>query len=127
MRILLVEDHADTSRAMSRLLSRIGYQVRTAGTVRAAIDAARSDPVDVVISDLGLPDGSGLDLMRELQKTHGLRGIALSGFGTDEDRAASAAAGFAEHLTKPINFERLEKAIHDLLEAEPAARPNGSS
>jgi DNA-binding response OmpR family regulator len=59
-----------------------------------------------------LPDGNGLDLMRSLRATHGMTGIALSGFGTDEDLTASKAAGFVAHLTKPVDFERLRTAIN---------------
>jgi CheY-like chemotaxis protein len=114
LRILLVEDHADTSRAMSRLLSRIGHQVRTAGTVRAAVDAAREGPVDVVISDLGLPDGSGHDLIRLLRALGPCRGIALSGYGTEEDIRKSHEAGFDTHLTKPTDFQRLVETIEQL-------------
>jgi DNA-binding response OmpR family regulator len=69
----------------------------------------------LVISDLGLADGSGLDLMRSLHSTKGIRGIALSGFGSDEDIAASSAAGFAEHLTKPVDWSQLNAAIQRLL------------
>jgi len=114
LRILLVEDHVDTSAAMSRLLSRIGHHVRTAGTVRAAIDAARSESVDVVISDLGLPDGSGHDLMRLLRDVGPVRGIALSGYGTDDDVRRSHDAGFDTHLTKPTDFDRLVETIEQL-------------
>jgi two-component system CheB/CheR fusion protein len=114
LKILLVEDHADTSQAMSRLLRRIGHQVRTAGTLRAAVDAARSDPVDLVISDLGLPDGSGHELMRLLRPFGPVRGIALSGYGTDEDVRRSHEAGFDTHLTKPTDFQRLVDTIEQL-------------
>jgi DNA-binding response OmpR family regulator len=99
---------------MSRLLSRIGHHVRTAGTVRAAVDAARDNPVDLVISDLGLPDGSGHDLMRLLRSVSPVRGIALSGYGTDEDIRKSHEAGFEIHLTKPTDFQRLLETIEQL-------------
>ena len=114
LRILLVEDHVDTSRAMERLLSRIGHQVRTAGTVRAAVDAVRTGPVDLVISDLGLPDGSGHDLMRTLRGLCPVRGIALSGYGTDDDVRRSHDAGFDTHLTKPTDFQNLVATIEKL-------------
>jgi two-component system CheB/CheR fusion protein len=114
LRILLVEDHVDTSRAMIRLLGRIGHQVRTAGTIRAAVDAARAGPVDVVISDVGLPDGSGHDLMRMLRDLGPVRGIALSGYGTDDDVRKSHDAGFDTHLTKPTDFQRLLDTIDRL-------------
>jgi two-component system CheB/CheR fusion protein len=124
LRILLVEDHVDTSRAMSRLLSRIGHQVRTAGTLRAAVDAARSDPVDLVISDLGLPDGSGHELMKLLRPLGPVRGIALSGFGSEEDIKRSHEAGFDTHLTKPTDFDRLLATIEQL-SSEPTAAGDG--
>jgi two-component system CheB/CheR fusion protein len=116
--LLLVEDHADTARVLSRILQSAGYKVAHADTIGGARDLARSRRFDIVVSDLGLPDGTGLELMRDLQATHGLRGIALSGFGTDEDRAASAAAGFAEHLTKPVDWPLLRDAIERLLVAK---------
>jgi len=79
----------------------------------------RTQDFDLLISDIGLPDRSGYDLMRELRHK-GLPGIALTGFGSEHDITEARAAGFSEHLTKPINFERLEEAIQNLLEAEPA-------
>jgi nitrogen-specific signal transduction histidine kinase/methylmalonyl-CoA mutase cobalamin-binding subunit len=115
VRILVVEDHVDTSKVMARLLRRSGYHVRTAGTLRAAVESVVREPVDVVISDLGLPDGSGHDLMRRLRESHdGVKGIALSGYGTEEDHRRSRDAGFATHLTKPTDFGHLLDTIREL-------------
>jgi CheY-like chemotaxis protein len=82
------------------------------------LEKAQQEDFDLLISDIGLPDRSGYELMRELHESKGLRGIALSGFGMENDVTRSRAAGFSEHLTKPINFERLDEAIRNLLEAE---------
>ncbi|HYG64090.1 MAG TPA: ATP-binding protein, partial [Thermoanaerobaculia bacterium] len=121
LRLLLVEDHPDTADAMADLLRCQGHQVIVARSVAAALGAVESEgAIDLVVSDLGLPDGSGLDLMRELAGRRGLRGIALSGYGTDEDVRRSLAAGFAEHLTKPVDFHTLKEAI--LRAAEPVVR-----
>ncbi|HYO09803.1 MAG TPA: response regulator [Tepidisphaeraceae bacterium] len=114
VRILLVDDHLDTNRAMARLLQRLGYVVDTADSVQSALDVAGAKKFDLLISDIGLPDGSGLELMRELLERQPIKGIALSGFGMEEDVKKSKAAGFYEHLTKPINFKRLETAIREL-------------
>ncbi len=115
IRILLVDDHEDTNRAMQRLLQRLGYDVQTAHCVQAALSAADTDPpFDLLISDIGLPDGSGLELMEQLLKRRPIKGIALSGFGMEEDVKKSKQAGFYEHLTKPINFKRLKTAIKQL-------------
>ena len=113
-RILLVDDHADTSRAMKRLLQRLGYDIETADSVHSALARAKNRAFDLLISDIGLPDGSGLDLMRDIQNVQKIQGIALSGFGMDEDVRRSKEAGFAEHLTKPVNFQRLESVIRQL-------------
>jgi CheY-like chemotaxis protein len=111
MKILLVEDHADSAKVMQRLLGASGHQVETAGSVEAALRALENEPVDLLISDVGLPDGSGLDLMREVSTRYGLKGIALSGFGTEEDVQRSLAAGFVAHLTKPVPMSNLHSAI----------------
>ena len=116
--ILLVEDHEDTARVLRRILAKSGHEVSLANNVTDARALAAEKSFDLVISDVGLPDGSGLELMQHLSATYGLRGIALSGFGTDEDLAASRAAGFSEHLTKPVDWERLKSAIARLTNRE---------
>ena len=109
--MLLVEDNLVTLKVMSRLFRDFGYEVTPAPDVASARTAAQAKQFDLVVSDLGLPDGSGLDLMRQLRDRHGLRGIALSGYGQDEDVRESRAAGFVEHLVNPVDFARLEAAV----------------
>ncbi|PZR76150.1 MAG: hypothetical protein DLM73_03375 [Chthoniobacterales bacterium] len=122
-RVLVVDDHLDTCTGMRMMLERRGYRVTVAHTADQAVEKTQHEEFDLVISDIGLPDRSGYELMQELSTTKGLRGIALSGFGMENDVSRARAAGFSEHLTKPINFERLEESIQSLLlEAEPAAR-----
>jgi PAS domain S-box-containing protein len=111
LRLLVVEDHADSARILRRLLMASGHAVRTAGTVATAMDLAREHIFDIVISDLGLPDATGFELMQHLKKSHGMLGIAMSGFGMEEDLIKSNQAGFSEHLVKPVNFADLERAI----------------
>lgn len=103
VRILLVEEHADTAMLMRRLLTAQGHEVIVAGSVVDGLAAAQRTGPDLLISDLGLPDGSGLDLMQKLRDAgHHLPAIALSGYGTSADIENSKAAGFAEHLVKPL-------------------------
>jgi PAS domain S-box-containing protein len=113
--ILLVEDHIDTAEAMSELLQALGHQVTVAGSVASGLAAAErhAGRLDLVLSDLGLPDGSGVDLMQELHHRYGVRGIALSGYGMEEDVRRSLEAGFDRHLTKPINLQALQAAIQE--------------
>ncbi len=115
LHILLVEDHVDTAEAMADLLRDLGYEVTVAGTVAAGLAAAaRLDGrMDLVLSDLGLPDGTGLELMAELHQRYGVKGIALSGYGMEEDVRRSLEAGFDRHLTKPINLQALQTAIQE--------------
>ena len=117
LRILLVEDNADTAEAMAELLSLLGYRVTKAGTVADALAAVDAERFDLLLSDLGLPDGSGLDLMRELARRNGdgLPGIALSGYGMEEDVRESLEAGFRKHLTKPVTLQQLEAAIREVV------------
>ena len=89
------------------LLRTRGHRVVLADTVAAGLRTATSQPFDLLISDIGLPDGSGLDLMQQILAKKPLKGIVLSGFGMEEDVQRSKAAGFLEHLTKPISFGRL--------------------
>ncbi len=111
LRILLVEDHDDTRRNMARLLTALNHVAVTAKDAATALQLAASDPFDLVISDLGLPDESGFELMKKLRARFKLPGICISGYGMEDDIARSRAAGFSDHLTKPINFKRLETAI----------------
>src|SRR5436305_10905 len=115
LRILLVEDHADTAEAMADLLREMGHEVTVAGSVAGGLAAAEGHAgrIDLVLSDLGLPDGTGLDLMTELHGRYGVRGIALSGYGMEEDVRKSLEAGFDRHLTKPVNLQALQTAIQD--------------
>jgi PAS domain S-box-containing protein len=114
-KILLVEDHADTLRILSRLLQKWGYNVQCASSVATALELAAQESFDILVSDIGLPDGSGLDIMRQTKERYGLHGIALSGFGTDDDRRESREAGFDEHLTKPVGIECLRTAVERVL------------
>ena len=114
-RILLVEDHADTVRQLARLLSREGYHVTTAGSVAEATRLGLEQPFDLLVSDLGLPDGSGHQIIRCLAQERQLPGIALSGYGMEEDVKSSLAAGFSLHLTKPIHWPDLKEAVAKLV------------
>ena len=114
IRILLVEDHADTAKLMKRLLMVSGHEVTVADCVAAGLAAMETadGKLDLLISDLGLPDGSGHDLMRHLRgQGNAIPGIALSGFGTPADIENSKAAGFSEHLVKPINPDLIAASI----------------
>lgn len=122
-RLLVVDDHQDTCLGLKMILERRGYRVTVANSADEALERANDGEFDLLISDIGLPDRSGYELMQELHASKGLRGIALSGFGMENDVARAHAAGFSEHLTKPINVERLEQAIQNLLEP---ARTNGA-
>lgn len=114
-RILLVEDHDDTRNTLTRLLGRKGHQVIPAPNGNLArIEFARGE-FDLIISDLGLPDGSGLELITRLREIHITPAIALSGYGMESDIVSSKAAGFDSHLTKPIDFEQLLNTVERLV------------
>lgn len=111
LHLLLVEDDASTLAVLARLLRQDGHRVEEATTVNQARQAAAAQAFDAVVSDIGLPDGSGLDLMAGLQATSGLRGVALSGYGMENDLARSRAAGFVAHLIKPVDYPQLRQAL----------------
>ena len=113
--ILLVEDEPATIRLMARLLRSLGHEVTTAGTIGEALGIAASREFSLVISDIGLPDGSGLELMRNISERRPVKAIALTGYGMEEDIRRSREAGFTVHMTKPIDFTKLEAMIRQIL------------
>jgi len=115
LKILLVDDHHDTCAALEKLLARRGYLVAISHDVRSAMEAAARNEFDLLISDIALPDGTGMDLMMQLRAVANVPGIAISGFGNNGDIERSLQAGFSEHLTKPIRLENLEAAIERTL------------
>ena len=127
LRILLVDDHADTCAALEKLLARRGHRVVAARDVRSAMEAARQNAFDLVITDVGLPDGTGMELMARLRAMSPVRGIAISGFGMNGDRQKSLEAGFSAHLAKPLDFERLEAAIEEAMGASESCKLESES
>jgi len=114
-RILLGEDHVDSVGPMQLFLQASGYHVTTAANVGAALQSAAQEEFDLLISDIGLPDGTGEDLIRQLrEKGHNLPAIALSGYGMQQDIERSRAAGFQVHLIKPVSPQQLQTAISQL-------------
>jgi len=111
LHLLLVDDHADTRRILSRLLGKCGHRVSTADCGESALRLLETGRFDAIISDIGLPDTSGYELVREAKRRQPLQGIALSGFGMEEDVRRSLEAGFDYHLTKPVEFQELRALL----------------
>src|SRR5690606_16516006 len=106
------DDHLDTRSILARLLSSRGYDIDVAGTVQEALEKLKTNRYHILISDIGLPDGSGHELMRTAKEIQPhLLAVALSGFGMDEDVQQSTAAGFAAHITKPIDISVLRDSL----------------
>lgn len=109
--VLLVEDHKPTSLALQKLLLRRAHTVVVAGSLAEARAAIAGNNFELLISDIGLPDGDGCDLMGELRNRPGLVGVALTGYGMEKDINRSHAAGFIAHLTKPVSVAALDHAL----------------
>jgi DNA-binding response OmpR family regulator len=109
--VLLVEDHADSAELLRILLGRHGFAVTVAGSVGMALTAAFTEPVDVLVSDMDLPDGTGIDLLRRLRARGSLPAIALSGLDGDAEVDSAREAGFNEYLGKPVSIEELVDAL----------------
>jgi len=114
LRILLVDDHTDTVITLGALLRNLGYDVACAETVKQALELAKESRFDLLVSDIGLPDGSGHDLMRQIRARQSIAGIALSGFGMEDDLEKSRAVGFTDHLIKPVNVDRLQATLREI-------------
>jgi CheY-like chemotaxis protein len=115
VKILLVDDHHDTCAALEKLLARRGHLVAVTHDIRSAMEAAVRNKFDLLISDIALPDGTGLELMMQLRAISKIPGIAISGFGHNGAIERSLQAGFSEHLIKPIKLDKLEAAIERAL------------
>ncbi len=114
LRILLVEDHGDTRRTLSRLLTHFGHDISVADCTQSAKEIVDTKEFDVLLSDIGLPDGSGYDVITHAKQKQPIKGIALTGFGMDEDIRKSKEAGFDFHLTKPVDFAELRSVLGQL-------------
>ena len=113
-KVLVVEDHADTARILEMVINTWGHDVTLADSVTTAVTAAQAGPLDLIISDIGLPDGTGIDLIRQVRTFSKVPAIALTGFGMDDDVTRTKAAGFNAHLTKPTNLQELEVLLNQL-------------
>ena len=117
VRVLLVEDHAPTAVSFAKLLQMDGFIVHVAPGFNAAIKLASEHQFDVLLSDIALPDGNGADLMRTLlAEQEAIKGIAISGFGDQQNVQMCKEAGFSAHLLKPVTFLQVKKAIEQISE-----------
>jgi CheY-like chemotaxis protein len=116
--VLLIEDHEDTAEVMVQLIRGLGHDTTVATGVADAMAAARATTFDLVISDVGLPDGTGLDFIASFRERSAAPAVAMTGFGSDDDVRRCLAAGFTSHLTKPVNFLQLEQIIESAAHAK---------
>ena len=113
-KILIVDDEPQITRVLRHSLMAHRFDIRTAADGLSGLETFKDWRPDLVITDLGLPDRSGLELMPELKARQPVRGIATSGYGMEDDIAKCRAAGFDEHLTKPIKLDQLRRVIRRL-------------
>jgi CheY-like chemotaxis protein len=108
LRVFVVENHDDSRLMLTMLISQMGHQVESAASMHEALDALPEADPEVLVSDIGLPDGDGWELLKQVHLPHEVYAIAMSGFGMASDRERSKAAGFRHHLVKPMDIEQLE-------------------
>jgi len=127
LRIFVVENHDDTRLALETLLAQLGHEVEAVATMAAALSALPEADADVLISDIGLPDGNGWDLLSRLDVSRVPFAIAMSGYGMNADRERSRVAGYRHHMVKPMDLEKLEaylaEAALERARAQQPARP----
>src|SRR5215472_6677973 len=109
--LLLVEDHRDTADVLSLVLRKLNYDVTAANGYQSALDKARARRFDLLLTDIGLPDGDGCELLAELRKLYPIDGIAISGYGMPQDIERCLVAGFVTHLVKPVEIALLKDVI----------------
>ena len=127
LEILVVEDHGDTRRVLTTLLGHFGHAISAADTVKSASAFVKAKRFDAVVSDLGLPDGTGYDVIREAKRRHNLTGIALTALGEYSDVCRSHEAGFDFHLTKPVDFSELRTVLEKVTAARATATVKASA
>src|SRR5688572_10985035 len=127
LNILVVENHEDTLQAMKMYLELEGHAADTAATMKDALAAAAEHSFDLLITDIGLPDGDGWELMRQLRERGPVRAVAMSGYGWKEDLEKSRAAGFLAHLLKPLKIADLEAVLRKVEQQAGAEAPAGRS
>jgi len=111
MRILVVEDHGDTRRVLLSMLTRWGYEVSAADSVASGLEFVKAKHFDVLLSDIGLPDGDGYDLVIAAKQICDFKAVALTAYGSADDVSRGRAAGFDHHLTKPVDFQELRSVL----------------
>lgn len=116
LRVLVVENHADTREVLTSMLEALGHTVVVAESMSKALREAPQSRCDVIISDIGLPDGDGWELLGRLNLPRPMYAIAMSGYGMTSDRTRSKAAGYRHHLVKPLGLEQLEGILGQVAE-----------
>lgn len=111
LRVFVVENHDDSRLMLTMLLSSMGHQVQSAASMHEALGCLPQANPEVLVSDIGLPDGDGWELLRRVELPHEVYAIAMSGYGMAADRERSKAAGFRHHLVKPMDIEQLETLL----------------
>ena len=111
VRILFVEDHDDTRQTLSRLLRHFDHEVVTARNYRTASAILDKCHFDILLSDIGLPDGDGCDLVKEAKSKQPLVGIAVTAYGTVSDVDRGLACGFDHYFVKPLDVYRLRATL----------------
>jgi CheY-like chemotaxis protein len=113
MRVFVVENHDDSRLMLTMLLSQMGHEVKSAASMQEALDTLPEADPEVLVSDIGLPDGDGWELLQRLHLPHEVYAIAMSGYGMSTDRERSKAAGYRHHLVKPMDIEQLELLLDE--------------
>jgi two-component system CheB/CheR fusion protein len=119
LRIFIVENHPDTLEGLSMYLRGLGHSIQAAHSMREALAALRTTEIDVLLSDIGLPDGDGWELLKQANLPKSVYAIAMSGFGMGNDHKKSRAAGYKRHLVKPFDPLELDQALDEAIETIP--------
>jgi CheY-like chemotaxis protein len=114
LRILVVEDHADTLRVLARLLDHFGHKISAADSTHSALQFLQSKTFDVILSDINLPDGSGYEVVSQAKQKQAVKAVALTGFDREEDIRRGKEAGFDFHLSKPVDFHELRTVLNQV-------------
>jgi two-component system CheB/CheR fusion protein len=116
LKVLVVDDHHDTAVLTTRILTSIGHYVLRAESCAKALEIVKANQIDVVVTDIAMPDGDGCDLLDDILAHYPVLGVAFTGYASTADQLRFKKAGFTHVITKPADIDAIVDAVNSAIE-----------